>query len=102
MVPGNWSQARVVPDGSSAADELADALPAALEAPRWDFDPLGRVRLETRFPADVRRRLGKSGHASVRGGPWDGTGFVQALARIDDGVWVGATDPRGEGAVFGL
>lgn len=108
MVPGKWSQARIPRTRGTAAGpagetvEIAELLPAVLEAPRWDFDPLGRVRLEARFPAGVRSRLGRRGHSPVRGGPWDGSGLAQAIARLETGAWLGATDPRGEGAAIGL
>jgi gamma-glutamyltranspeptidase len=101
MLPGRWSQARRDAAPPAAIDPV-ELMPSALEAPRWDFDPLGRIRLESRFPAEVRRRLQRMGHAPVRGGPWDGAGFVQVIARLPDGVSLGATDPRGEGAVLGL
>lgn len=99
MVDERWSQARM---RERAPLDPTDRLAAILEAPRWDFDPHDRVRFEARLPADPRRRLRRVGHDPVRGGPWDGTGFVQAIEILPTGSLLGATDPRGEGAAVGL
>ena len=99
MVDDGWSQAR---RSERAALDPTDRLAAILEAPRWDFDPHDRVRFEARLPADLRRRLRRVGHDPVRGGPWDGTGFVQAIEILPTGSLLGATDPRGEGAAVGI
>lgn len=101
MLPGKWTQARR-PAAQREPLAEAEALPRALEAPRWDFDPLGRLRHESRLPGETRRRLRRAGWESVRGGPWDGAGFAQAIRFLDGGVLLGATDPRGEGLALGL
>jgi gamma-glutamyltranspeptidase / glutathione hydrolase len=99
MRPEKWTEARVAELEPLPPDEL---LAAALEAPRWDLDPLGRVRVEARAPGDCRRRLRRAGHEAVRSGPWEGSGFVQAIQFPGHGVLLGATDPRGEGIALGL
>jgi gamma-glutamyltranspeptidase/glutathione hydrolase len=99
MRPGKWTEARLDAPPPLCPDEL---LASVLEAPRWDLDPLGRVRVEARAPGDCRRRLRRAGHEAVRGGPWDGTGFFQAIQFVGNGVLLGATDPRGEGIALGI
>lgn len=77
------------------------SLAEALAAPRWGIDAKDRVEVEARLPRDVRRRLEALGHDVARVGPWDGSGFVQAIERLDDGGWLACTDPRGEGLASG-
>jgi gamma-glutamyltranspeptidase/glutathione hydrolase len=77
-------------------------LAEALEAPRWGIDDKGRVEVEARLPRDTRRRLEALGHKVVRVGPWNGSGFVQAIERLDGGGWLACTDPRGEGLAAGF
>jgi gamma-glutamyltranspeptidase / glutathione hydrolase len=77
-------------------------LAEALRAPRWGIDARGRVAVESRLPREARRRLESLGHPVVRVGPWDGSGFVQAIERLDEGGWLAATDPRGEGLAAGF
>ncbi len=99
MRPEKWCKARL--DVRSSVGP-ADLLASVLESPRWDLDPQGRVRVEARAPGECRRRLWRAGHPTVRGGPWDGAGFVQAIQFADNGVLLGATDPRGEGLALGF
>lgn len=73
----------------------------ALRAPRWGIDEQDRVAIEARIPREARRRLEKYGHRVVRVGPWDGSGFVQAIERLPEGGWLACTDPRGEGLAAG-
>jgi gamma-glutamyltranspeptidase/glutathione hydrolase len=99
MRPEAWTEARL---DAPAPVSPAELLASVLEAPRWDLDPLGRVRVEARAPGESRRRLRRVGHEAVRGGPWDGTGFFQAIQFAADGGLLGATDPRGEGIALGI
>jgi len=100
--PGKWTQERAP---NSTTHDFPDLLARALEAPRWRVDPDGAVRIESRMPADIRRKLGRRGHTVKRIGPWQGSGLAQAIARWNsDGlgpVYVGVTDPRGEGVALG-
>jgi len=77
-------------------------LATALHAPRWGIDDLDRVAIEGRGPADIRHRLERRGHNVVRLGPWQGSGFVQAIERLDTGGWLACTDPRGDGLALGF
>lgn len=77
-------------------------LAEALRAPRWGIDERDRVEVEARLPREVRRRLEALGHPVVRVGPWDGSGFVQVIERLDGGGWLACTDPRGEGLAAGF
>ena len=102
MVPGRWSQARLC---ERARLPEAEYLAAALEAPRWRHDAEGRprVRIEARMAAEIRKRLERRGHEVERIGPWEGSGYVQAILFSEHaGTLIGATDPRGEGAALGL
>jgi gamma-glutamyltranspeptidase/glutathione hydrolase len=99
MRPETWTEARLDARTPISPDEL---LASILEAPRWDLDPLGRVRVEARAPGECRRLLRRAGHEAVRGGPWEGAGYVQAIQIAADGGLLGATDPRGEGIALGI
>lgn len=99
MRPEKWTEARLDAAPAISPDQL---LASVLEAPRWDLDPFGRVRVESRAPGDCRRLLRRAGHDAIRGGPWDGAGFFQAIQFEPDGVLLGATDPRGEGIALGF
>ncbi len=102
---GNWTQqrkSRMLRDRPSEYEALA----VALESPRWRVDADGAtVRIESRMPAAIRKALGDRGHDVVRLGPWGGSGLAQLLATVsmdEDFVFVGATDPRGEGVALGI
>ena len=76
-------------------------LAEAIEAPRWMLDDADRLAIEGRGPAEARRCLKRMGHAGVRLGPWQASGFVQALERLPSGGWIACADPRGEGLAVG-
>jgi gamma-glutamyltranspeptidase/glutathione hydrolase len=77
-------------------------LAEALRMPRWGMDEQDRIATEGRLAREARRRLERYGHRVVRVGPWDGSGFVQAIERLDEGGWAACTDPRGEGLAAGF
>lgn len=60
--------------------------PHQLRLESWGFDQ-GTIE-------ELRRR----GHPISEGGTW---GNAMAIVRQEDGWWVGAADPRGEGAAYG-
>ncbi len=76
-------------------------LAAAIDAPRWMLDEKDRLALEGRHVSKVRQQLARIGHETIRIGPWDGSGFVQALERLEGGGWLACVDPRGEGLSAG-
>lgn len=60
----------------------------------------GRLRVESRIPEETRRSLEALGHEVVVEPPWS-LGFICAVSREHDGLWVAAADPRGHrAAVF--
>lgn len=84
----------------------------ACEAPRWTrrpaTDPAGleappSLALESRFRPDIIADLLAKGHPVAVTGPWDNSGAMQ-LIFIDreTGVLQGGSDPRADGAAFGL
>lgn len=103
MLPGKWTQARrLTADRPPLAEP--ERLVTALAAPRWRHEEPGVVRIESRMAAETRKRLERLGHDVRRIGPWDGSGLAQAirvLERHGEQVFLGATDPRGEGLVLG-
>lgn len=126
QVPGKWTQAREV--RTHRPLPLAERIAAAFEAPRWRVEADGRMLTEARLPAEARRQLRRRGHRVDRIGPWEGSGLAQAIFTLEDGeaaaesiredrpdgprngppdrrrtstVYLGATDPRGEGVVLG-
>ncbi|WP_448382842.1 gamma-glutamyltransferase family protein [Desulfosoma sp.] len=59
-----------------------------------------RLRVESRISEDTRRSLEALGHRVVVEGPWS-LGFICAVSRERDGLWVSGADPRGHrAAVF--
>ncbi|MEZ4651039.1 MAG: gamma-glutamyltransferase [Candidatus Eisenbacteria bacterium] len=108
QMKGNWTQARRA-RSERARPPIFDLLAVALEAPRWRLDPSGQLRIESRIPSQVRKKLTTWGHDVVRIGPWEGSGLAQliltlpeARANAQPSVHVGATDPRGEGVALGV
>ncbi len=73
-------------------------LQAALDAPR-SFSDAGDMKVETGYRDSVRRDLADMGHAvSIPDVP---IGGAQAIHIRDDGVLVGASDPRKDGCALG-
>lgn len=101
MEPGRWTQARrLAVDPAPASWALR--LDEALAAPRWRHEENDQVRLESRFPAEIRRRFARFGHDAVRIGPWEGSGLAQLIHVGAGPVFTAATDPRGEGVALAL
>ena len=85
----------------------------AVEAPRWRHLQNGtestvphtcpdELRLEERFPEEVRRRLSEKGHPVGLIGGWSATGSAMAI-RIDpeSRALMGGADPRRDGYALG-
>jgi gamma-glutamyltranspeptidase/glutathione hydrolase len=83
-------------------DDRAD-VQVALDAPRWQVDPVRwHLLAESGFGDDVLRGLEARGHEVDRTKALDSRmGHAHAIAPGPDGYAVG-TDPRAEGAALGL
>ena len=82
----------------------------AVEAPSWvswpGTDPAEiatplELRLEDRFPNDVKRALVDRGHRVTSLGDWNAGSRIQLITRDSDGVLRAATDPRHPGIALG-
>lgn len=74
----------------------------AVEAPRWYHDAGRALRIESRFPEQVRKALAAKGHDLQPLGDWaEITGGAQAVAIDSNGVFSGGADPRREGYAAG-
>ncbi|MDP9265114.1 MAG: gamma-glutamyltransferase [Chloroflexota bacterium] len=74
----------------------------AIDQPRWYHERGRELRIEARYPQEVRRALAEKGH-DVRLLPdWaEVTGGAQAIAVDPRGVLAGGADPRREGLAAG-
>jgi gamma-glutamyltranspeptidase/glutathione hydrolase len=72
-------------------------LQAALDAPRWVYRADGTLGVEGRFDGHLLTKVARKGH-DVRIMEKDHFGGAQ-VARYDDGVLSGATEPRKDGSV---
>lgn len=79
----------------------------AIEAPRWFHGPLeigeraDLLRLEARFPKAVFDRLSRMGHVVQKADLLDSCmGHAHGIW-IEEGVYMGGADPRGDGAALG-
>jgi gamma-glutamyltranspeptidase len=84
------------------------AIDEAIDAPRFDAvvgaDTFGRPRIdiEGRYPADVLAGLWTRGHVPVATEPFTSAmGHAHAIEILDNGTYVGASDPRSEGLALG-
>lgn len=84
-------------------DHLVDGectLQEALDRPRWRWCEDGSVAVEARMDDDLLDGLVRRGHTvRVQGAAFFGGG---QMARFQDGVLCGATDPRKDGAAVGF
>lgn len=93
----------------SALLDVGLDLQQAIEAPRWLAgrfalgDPRERLNLEARFPAETFAGLEARGHALTRWEPWaELAGHAHGIEREPaSGTWMGAADPRADGAAIG-
>ena len=79
----------------------------AISAPRWVLgrtwrDTATSLRLESRFPEGLLGELAAAGHPLERVGAFDQLmGHAGAVVRTAGGGYLGATDPRSDGAAMG-
>ncbi len=71
----------------------------ALDRPRWQWIRGKRVELEPSFPEEIAEALRARGHDIVRNPDTLIFGRGQIILRDDEGVLVGATEPRADGCV---
>ncbi len=72
---------------------------SALDAPRWQWMEGKKIKVEQNFPKHIAEALERKGH--VIEGALDSGGFGrgQIIWRTDNGVLMGATEPRTDGTV---
>ncbi|MEM9564993.1 MAG: gamma-glutamyltransferase family protein [Actinomycetota bacterium] len=75
---------------------------AALDAPRWQVERDGRVRLEPQVPDEIVDGLRARGHeVTVESGRM-AFGRGQIIVRSPDGVYAAGSEPRADGCAVGL
>lgn len=100
--PGGLGQTQFLAQALAHIFDSGMNLQQALEAPRWQSEAAGRVELESRFPAEVSAELSTAGYELKLRGPWEfAFGGVEAVARNEYGVFMGAADPRRDGYAIG-
>ena len=100
--PGAQAQVQTNFQLASAFLDFGMDVQEAIEAPRW-FHETGRtLRMEARYPEEVRRALAGRGHEIEVLPEWDEvTGGAQAIAIGENGVFAAGADPRREGTAAG-
>nr|PZN03427.1 MAG: gamma-glutamyltransferase [Bacillota bacterium] len=71
----------------------------ALDAPRWQWMKGKTVHVEPGFPVNIAQALLRRGHDVVYETESTSFGRGQIIWRKDDGVLIGATEPRADGQV---
>jgi gamma-glutamyltranspeptidase/glutathione hydrolase len=75
---------------------------AALDAPRWQVERDGRVRVEPQTPAEVVSGLEARGHQVTVERSRLSFGRGQIIVRSDDGVYAAGSEPRADGCAVGI
>jgi gamma-glutamyltranspeptidase/glutathione hydrolase len=100
--PGGLGQTQFLAQTLAHIFDSGMNLQQAIEAPRWQSEAVGRVELESRFPGDVGVHLSAAGYQVKIRGPWEfAFGGVEAVGRQENGVFMGAADPRRDGYAVG-
>lgn len=100
--PGGLGQTQFLAQTLAHVFDSGMNLQQAIEAPRWQSEAAGKVELESRFPADVSAHLAAAGYEVKTRGPWEfAFGGVEAVGRRENGVFMGAADPRRDGYAVG-
>ncbi len=71
----------------------------ALDAPRWQWMRHGTVTVESRFDPDMARSLARRGHDIRLDLRTESFGRGQMIIRLPNGVLVGGTESRTDGAI---
>ena len=100
--PGRQAQVQTNFQLAVALIDFAMDVQDAIEEPRWFHESGRTLKVEARFPDDVRRVLADKGHAVEPLAAWDDTtGGAQAIAIDRSGVFAAGADPRREGMAAG-
>lgn len=100
--PGRHAQVQTNFQLATALIDFGMDLQEAIEAPRWFHEGGRALKVEARFPDDVRRALAGKGHEVELLGAWaEVTGGAQAIAVGENGVFSAGADPRREGVAAG-
>ena len=75
---------------------------SALDAPRWQVERDGRVRVEAQVPDEVVDGLRARGHEVTVETSRLPFGRGQIIVRSADGVYAAGSEPRADGAAVGL
>ena len=75
---------------------------AAIDAPRWFVDDDGTVALERGWPDEIAENLRARGHVVTTDAPTGTFGGAQMVWKLDDGIYVGASESRKDGAAVGF
>lgn len=74
----------------------------ALDAPRWQWVGEKRFEMESAFSPEIVNELSNRGHEIKVNPDYMDFGRGQIIIRKDDGVYMGATEPRADGACIGI
>jgi gamma-glutamyltranspeptidase/glutathione hydrolase len=100
--PGGLGQTQFLAQTLAQIFDCGMNLQQAIEAPRWQSEAAGKVELESRFSAEVGAHLAAAGYEVKTRGPWEfAFGGVEAVGRRENGVFMGAADPRRDGYAVG-
>jgi gamma-glutamyltranspeptidase/glutathione hydrolase len=100
--PGRQAQVQTNFQLAVALIDMGMDVQEAIEAPRWFHESGRTLKLEARWPDDVRRALAGKGHEIELLRDWDSvTGGAQAIVVDPSGVFAGGADPRREGVAAG-
>lgn len=75
---------------------------AALDAPRWQVERDGRVRVEPQVPDEVVEGLRARGHEVTVESSRMPFGRGQIIVRSSDGVYAAGSEPRADGCAIGI
>ena len=75
---------------------------AAIDAPRWFVDDDGTVALERGWPIEIAQSLRARGHVVTTDAPTGTFGGAQMIWKLDDGIYIGASESRKDGAAVGF
>ena len=75
---------------------------AALDAPRWQVERDGRVRVEPQVPDEVVTGLRDRGHEVIVEPSRLRFGRGQIIVRSSDGVYAAGSEPRADGCAVGI